>query len=51
MTTKSGNYRSCRRGESPKPRKSGYSSSDRKQMKSGEVRFNKSKGIWEKREQ
>ena len=49
MGSRGGNYRPCKRGESPKPRKSGYSASDQKAIKKGDVRYNKDGGYWEKR--
>ena len=42
-------YRPCKRGESPRPKKSGYGSSDRHEIEKGSVRWNKKKGYWEKR--
>lgn len=43
-------WRTCRRGESPRPKKSGYNAADRRRMAKGDVRFNKKKGVWEIRE-
>jgi len=42
-------YRPCKRGESPRPKKSGYGPADRQAIEKGDVRYNKAKGYWEKR--
>ena len=44
-----GKYRPCKRGDSPRPKKSGYSWSDHQRIQKGEVRYNEKRGYWEKK--